>query len=430
MPPRASVAGLTVILFAMLLAVPAVAGAAAEVRFVNALAGQPTAAATVDGEPVVPRLEFAVASARVDVAPGRRRVAFDGARATLDFADGERYTVVAVGMRRGRLIALRDGRAESGTSRLRAVHAAAEVGRADVLLDGEPLARDAPLGAASGYRDVEPGGYELAATRPGRGSGAPLVRTDVELVAGTATTALLVGSAGEPLQFVLLEDDAFAPAAAPATGFGGLATVVGGVAPLVRLPLLAARARRSAEPAAAPAPMPPTGALPLRPLLPRRGRAGLATPELESLAGGLRPALPARIQIAAAGVDTVVVPVAARRDAVGVPDPASAGWVESGPRPGERGRAVVVAHRDSPDGPGAFAGVETLAPGARIAVTDQLGRVRRFEVVERRQIAKRAFPADEVYGAARTPMLVLVTCGGAWDGRSYRDNVIVYARAI
>ena len=49
-----------------------------------------------------------------------------------------------------------------------------------------------------------------------------LVSSDLSLVAGTSATAYVVGSAGERIRFVVLEDAASGPAAGPATGLGGL----------------------------------------------------------------------------------------------------------------------------------------------------------------------------------------------------------------
>ena len=45
------------------------------------------------------------------------------------------------------------------------------------------------------------------------------------------------------------------------------------------------------------------------------------------------------------------------------------------------------------------------------------------------QVAKERFPTDAVYGDTPGPELRLITCGGTYDrtGRSYLDNIIVYA---
>ena len=46
------------------------------------------------------------------------------------------------------------------------------------------------------------------------------------------------------------------------------------------------------------------------------------------------------------------------------------------------------------------------------------------------QVQKARFPTESVYGGGRRPVLVLVTCGGPYvEGRGYRDNVLLYARA-
>ena len=50
----------------------------------------------------------------------------------------------------------------------------------------------------------------------------PLVKASVEVVAGTSSTAVVVGSGGEPTKIVLAPDGASGPAAGPDTGLGGL----------------------------------------------------------------------------------------------------------------------------------------------------------------------------------------------------------------
>ncbi|MDQ4130605.1 MAG: class F sortase, partial [Actinomycetota bacterium] len=48
------------------------------------------------------------------------------------------------------------------------------------------------------------------------------------------------------------------------------------------------------------------------------------------------------------------------------------------------------------------------------------------------RVAKEAFPTARVYGNTPGPELRLITCGGVFDSTSghYRDNVIVYAKAV
>jgi hypothetical protein len=168
----------------------------------------------------------------------------------------------------------------------------------------------------------------------------------------------------------------------------------------------------------------------LHPVSATVGAAALGSERLESLAGGVRPAPPTRISIPAAGIDAQVVPVSEHRGALTVPHIGEAGWFDAGPRPGEPGRAVLIGHLDTNEGPGLFARVPTLPPGTRITVLDRRGDDHNYNVVGLAQVRKDRFPTSSVYGHADAPVLVLVTCGGPFrPGRGYRDNVLLYARA-
>jgi len=144
-----------------------------------------------------------------------------------------------------------------------------------------------------------------------------------------------------------------------------------------------------------------------------------------------RPAPPERISIPAAGIEAVVEPVRARRGVLHVPEVGRAGWFAGGPRPGEAGRAVIIGHLDTRTGPGLFARVPKLPPGATLSVTDRRGAVHDYNVVGGAQVHKDEFPAEDVYGGSVNPVLVLITCGGPFDeDEGYRDNVLVYARPV
>ena len=145
---------------------------------------------------------------------------------------------------------------------------------------------------------------------------------------------------------------------------------------------------------------------------------------------GRRPAVPIWIAIPAAGLSARVESVAARRGVLRVPAVGRAGWFRGGPRPGEAGRSVIIGHLDTKTGPGLFARVPHLPPGAGVSVTDRRGDVWDYNVVGAAQVRKDRFPAEEVYGGSR-PVLVLITCGGPFtEGEGYRDNVLVYARPV
>jgi LPXTG-site transpeptidase (sortase) family protein len=176
----------------------------------------------------------------------------------------------------------------------------------------------------------------------------------------------------------------------------------------------------------------PGGLPPLLPVVERDGRPQLATYPAPAPAVSTRPAPPARISIPAARVDAPVDAVGAARGELAVPSLGRAGWWDGGPRPGEDGRAVIVGHLDSHSGPDVFGRVPDLSRGDAILVRDQAGGAHHYSVVGVTRVRKAKFPTDDVYGPASRPVLVLVTCGGPWDAAlgHYRDNVLVYARAL
>lgn len=142
------------------------------------------------------------------------------------------------------------------------------------------------------------------------------------------------------------------------------------------------------------------------------------------------PGDPLRVTIPAIGVDAALVPVGLKPDgAMQTPDFGLAAWYSPGPRPGQPGPAVVVAHVDSAaNGPDVFFRLRELAAGDEVVVHYRTSAVT-FVVTGKEQAAKTALPTDRIWNGATAPVLRLITCGGAFDraARSYLDNVIVYA---
>jgi len=176
----------------------------------------------------------------------------------------------------------------------------------------------------------------------------------------------------------------------------------------------------------------PGGLPPLVPVVERDGKPELAEHPNASGAAATRPAPPAWISVPRAGVNSPVDALGATSTGLQVPDLGRAGWWSGGPRPGEDGRAVIVGHLDSRDGPDVFARVPNLVAGDAILVRDARGEYHHYAVVGVTRVEKAAFPTADVYGPAARPVLVLITCGGPYDRAlgHYRDNVLVYARAV
>jgi Sortase domain len=142
---------------------------------------------------------------------------------------------------------------------------------------------------------------------------------------------------------------------------------------------------------------------------------------------------PVRIRIPAARVDSGLQRLRKASDgAIQVPsDPDVAGWYVEGPRPGQRGPAVILGHVDSRAGPAVFYKVPWLRRGDIIHIDRSDKTTANFRVTRVLRVPKSRFPSELVYAPTLDTSLRLVTCGGIFDRRtgSYRDNVIVFAAA-
>ena len=140
------------------------------------------------------------------------------------------------------------------------------------------------------------------------------------------------------------------------------------------------------------------------------------------------------VTVPAIGVQSPLVKLALRQNgSLEVPPDgpgAPAGWYSGSPSPGETGPAVMLGHVNATDGgPGVFANLRGLKPGAEITV----GRADRstvvFTMTRAAAYSKNNFPTLEVYGNTKGPELRLITCDG-YDPATglFNDNYVVYAK--
>lgn len=176
------------------------------------------------------------------------------------------------------------------------------------------------------------------------------------------------------------------------------------------------------------------------PEAPARPATGDDVPEFEHHSARLgdqvqaRRAVPQTIQVPDIGIDAPVAAIGVAPDnQLEVPTAAAVvGWYRHGASPGQEGSAVLAGHVDYDGAPGVFIRLGQLNPGATITVGYDDGSQGRFSVVARRQYDKSELPTESLFSEDGAPSLVLVTCGGDFDGdvRSYRDNVVVYATPL
>ncbi len=169
---------------------------------------------------------------------------------------------------------------------------------------------------------------------------------------------------------------------------------------------------------------------------PRSGSAAAEVPVRSGLLDAIRPtagAAPVRLLIGDLAVDAPVEPVGydARRDEMEVPrSPDLVGWYRFSASPGGAGSAVLAAHVDFNGQAGAFFDLHQVAQGTPVVVVMDDGSRQRWEVVARRQYGKELLPTAALFAKQGPPALVLVTCGGPFDGRRYEDNVVVIAQPV
>lgn len=92
-----------------------------------------------------------------------------------------------------------------GTSLVRVIHAAPELGSPELTLDSRPAVKSLSFTQATPYLSVNPGVHSLGAMRPGDST--PLVSGGhVKLVPGVAYSAIVVGSRGQRVRVVTVVD--------------------------------------------------------------------------------------------------------------------------------------------------------------------------------------------------------------------------------
>ncbi len=139
---------------------------------------------------------------------------------------------------------------------------------------------------------------------------------------------------------------------------------------------------------------------------------------------------PARLMIPAINVNAGILSLGVTsKGEMEVPsNTVDVGWFNLGPRPGERGNAVIAGHFNGENGEvGVFADLYKLSGGDKLYVEDDKGTSIAFVVRESRTYDPGH--ADEVFSGDNSARLNLITCDGVWDGvkKSYSKRLVVFA---
>lgn len=151
------------------------------------------------------------------------------------------------------------------------------------------------------------------------------------------------------------------------------------------------------------------------------------------VSGRPRYGLPVRLTIPRLGVDAAVEKVGLTPDgAMGVPSsPDTVAWFKLGPRPGDKGSAVIDGHSGYASVAAVFDDLPSLRKGDLLFVEDAKGVLVRFVVRKSRMFDRDANPSD-VFGRKDGRHLNLVTCTGAWDAAAgtHAQRLIVFTDAL
>lgn len=143
--------------------------------------------------------------------------------------------------------------------------------------------------------------------------------------------------------------------------------------------------------------------------------------------------VPERVEIPSVGVNARVGGLGLLPDgALDAPkNPDDLGWYQLGPKPGERGNALIDGHVDWAGKVRAFWYLKKLTPGDNIVVTDSTGNKHEF-AVEWLKWYDAGAPVQDLFAQSDRAELTLITCGGQFDQSThqYLSRLAVRARLV
>lgn len=162
--------------------------------------------------------------------------------------------------------------------------------------------------------------------------------------------------------------------------------------------------------------------------------SNLKVPEEDLTARAVWPSeFPVRIKIPSIDVDAPVVPVGrTNAGAMDVPKkPMDTGWYRLGPKPGEKGSAVIAGHRGFRSGPAVFDNLHKIKIGDKVYTEDEKGRELVF-VVRDISTYKATDQVPDIWEKNDVAHLNLITCFGRWNRltRTSDERLVVFTDLV
>lgn len=147
---------------------------------------------------------------------------------------------------------------------------------------------------------------------------------------------------------------------------------------------------------------------------------------------GANYGLPVRLEIPKIGVNAAIDYVGiTSKGELGVPTgPANAGWYAQGPRPGEKGSAVIDGHFGYKNHiPAVFDNLHALQKGDKLYVKDIKGITATFVVIQLKTYGPNDYAPAVFRSSDGKAHLNLITCQGDWNQaqKSYAARLVVFA---
>lgn len=158
-------------------------------------------------------------------------------------------------------------------------------------------------------------------------------------------------------------------------------------------------------------------------------------PEYFSEVSSVDKIFPERIVIQKLGINAAVESVGmnSQREMDVPKKHINAGWFNMGPRPGEKGNAIIAGHVGwISETPAVFEHIYELEKGDKVTITNSDGSKVSF-VIQRKHAYNPHEDATEVFVPKDDKAhLNLITCTGSWDikTQSYAQRLVVFADGI
>lgn len=149
------------------------------------------------------------------------------------------------------------------------------------------------------------------------------------------------------------------------------------------------------------------------------------------------PGVPLRLLIPVIGVNAPIEQVGITSNGdLGTPSVSpwtDTAWYVNGPRPGEKGSAVIDGHLNRPGNyPAVFWRLYQLRVGNEVDVIDNNGKKLRFRVTGVEYYTPQNAPYQLIFGNESGKYLNLITCAGDWIPSQHQttQRLVVYTRLI